>query len=83
MCSEDKVGRPFFNLDQKVKFINLGPNLKISICNRVIRKICSLLHIDYKTFFNNKEINKQFEAVVKEFQPDLIINFFPAVAVVV
>lgn len=77
VCSEDKVGRPFFNLDQKVKFINLGLNLKISICNRVIRKICSLLHIDYKTFFNNKEINKQFEAVVKEFQPDLIINFFP------
>lgn len=44
VCCDDLVGRPFYSLDEKVKFINLGEknNLNYTLCVKLRNEIVRL-----------------------------------------
>ena len=83
VCCDDLVGRPFYSLDEKVKFINLGEknNLNYTLCVKLRNEIVRLfraggLAIEWpKEVFVRKQINDSLKALLEQEKPDVVICY--------
>ena len=78
LACENKTGSPFFSLNSKVKFINIG---NLTSYEKVVREILTVFEfrkvdrvrkrIKLRAYFMQKKLSP----VIKNFNPDVIISF--------
>ncbi|MBQ7759593.1 MAG: glycosyltransferase [Acidaminococcaceae bacterium] len=83
VCCDDLVGRPFYDLDEKVKFVNLGEDcdLKIPFSVKVQNEIARLFRklgndIEWpKEVFRRKQINGRLKSLLRQEKPDVVVCY--------
>lgn len=77
ICSENKEGKTYFNLDSRVKFVNLGINVDFNLFKRAVRKICRIFKFSYGFTLNDYDVDCALKNIAETESYDIIINFFP------
>ena len=77
ICSENKIGKTYFNLDSRVKFVNLGINVDFNLFKRAVRKICRIFKFSYGFTLNDYDVDCALKNIAETESYDIIINFFP------
>lgn len=81
LCNSEERGLPFYQLDEKVKFINLyyetfDDILNKSSCNNFLEEFLCKNFIFPEDFDNAKKYSDKFEKLLEREKPDLIICHF-------
>lgn len=83
VCCDNLIGRPFYSLDEKVKFVNLGEHcdLKIPFSVKIQHEVARLLrkngsNIEWpKEVFIRKQVNDRLKHKLDEEKPDVVICY--------